>query len=114
MDLMPIVPIAGIVAVLFATYLAWDVLKQDTGTVEMRQIGDIIFEAATAFLRRQYQTIGILALVAAVVVGVVLALLSPPMPGVTPQQIGVQTAIAFLVGAGGLGTRRPHRHVRRG
>jgi K(+)-stimulated pyrophosphate-energized sodium pump len=100
MDLMPIVPIAGIVAVLFATYLAVDVLKQDTGTVEMRRVGDIIFEAATAFLRRQYQTIAILAVGAAVLVGIVLAFLSPPMPGVTAQEIGIKTAIAFLVGAG--------------
>jgi len=99
MDLMPIVPIAGVVAILFASYLAWDVLRQDTGTVEMRRIGDIIFEAATAFLRRQYQTIAVLAIVAAVLVGVVLALLSPPMPGVTAQEIGVKTGIAFLVGA---------------
>jgi len=99
MDLMPIVPIAGVVAILFASYLAWDVLRQDTGTVEMRRIGDIIFEAATAFLRRQYQTIAVLAIVAAVLVGVVLALLSPPMPGVTAQEIGVKTSLAFLVGA---------------
>ncbi len=99
MELMPIVPIAGIVAVLFASYLAWDVLRRDTGTVEMQEIGDIIFQAATAFLRRQYQTIAMLALGAAVIVGVVLALLSPSTGGATPQEVGIKTAIAFLVGA---------------
>jgi len=96
MELMPIVPIAGIVAVVFASYLAWDVLRRDTGTPEMREIGDIIFEAATAFLRRQYQTIAMLAIGAAVIVGVVLALLSP---GTNPQEVGIRTAIAFLAGA---------------
>jgi K(+)-stimulated pyrophosphate-energized sodium pump len=99
MELMPIVPIAGVVAILFASYLAWDVLRRDTGTVEMQQVGDIIFEAATAFLRRQYQTIALLALGAAVIVGVVLALLSPSTGSVTPQEVGIRTAIAFLVGA---------------
>jgi len=99
MEFMPIVPIAGVVAILFASYLAWDVLRQDTGTVEMQQIGDIIFEAATAFLRRQYQTIAMLAIVAAVLVGVVLALLSPNTGGISPQEVGIRTSIAFLVGA---------------
>src|SRR5436190_24177200 len=99
MEFMPIVPIAGVLAILFAIYLARDVLRRDTGTVEMQQIGDIIFEAATAFLRRQYQTIAMLAIVAAVLVGVVLALLSPSTGGASPQEIGIKTSIAFLVGA---------------
>jgi len=96
MEFMPIVPIAGIIAVIFASYLAWDVLRRDTGTPAMREVGDIIFEAATAFLRRQYQTIAVLALVAAVLVGIVLGLLSP---GDNRTEIGVKTAFAFLVGA---------------
>src|SRR6266545_678943 len=96
MEFMPIVPIAGVLAILFAIYLARDVLGRDTGTVEMQQVGDIIFEAATAFLRRQYQTIAMLAVVAAILVGVVLALLAP---GTNPTEVGIKTAIAFLVGA---------------
>ena len=36
MALMPIVPIAGVLAILFAGYLAWDVLRRDTGTPAMR------------------------------------------------------------------------------
>ena len=32
MALMPIVPIAGVLAVLFACYLAWDVLRRDAET----------------------------------------------------------------------------------
>src|SRR6266508_4526224 len=96
MEFMPIVPIAGVLAILFAIYLARDVLGRDTGTVEMQQVGDIIFEAATAFLRRQYQTIAMLAVVAAILVGLVLAFLAP---GTNPTEVGIKTAIAFLVGA---------------
>ena len=58
-----VVPVAGIAAVLFALYLARDVMSRDTGTPEMVAVGDMIREGADAFVRRQYTTIGILALV---------------------------------------------------
>ena len=63
---------AGIIAVLFALYLARDVLSRDTGTKEMQDVAGTIFEGAVAFIRRQYTTIGILAVVGAVVIGVVI------------------------------------------
>ena len=44
---------AGIIAVLFAIYLARDVLSRDTGTDEMRAVAGTIFEGAVAFIRRQ-------------------------------------------------------------
>ena len=49
-----IIPIAGVVAVLFAIYLARDVLSRDTGTPEMVAVGDTIREGADAFVRRQF------------------------------------------------------------
>jgi Na+/H+-translocating membrane pyrophosphatase len=52
---------AGIIAVLFALYLARDVLSRDTGTKEMEDVAGTIFEGAVAFIRRQYTTIAILA-----------------------------------------------------
>ena len=69
-----IVPIAGVLAVLFALYLARDVLSRDKGPKAMQDVGDIIREGADAFVKRQYTTIGALALVAAVVIGVVIGL----------------------------------------
>jgi K(+)-stimulated pyrophosphate-energized sodium pump len=94
-----IVPVAGVFAVAFAIFLAWDVLRRDTGTPEMRAIADIIYEGAMAFLRRQYQTIAILAVVGAVVIGVALSLI--PQPAGLPQgfDLGWRTAVAFLLGA---------------
>ena len=59
---------------MFALYLAWDVLRADTGTEAMQEIAGTIFEGAVAFIRRQYQTIGFLALGGAVVIGLVIAL----------------------------------------
>ena len=60
---------AGIIAILFALYLARDVLARDTGTVEMQAVAGTIFEGAVAFIKRQYTTIFILAVVGAVVIG---------------------------------------------
>ena len=65
---------AGIIAVLFALYLARDVLSRDTGTKEMQDVAGTIFEGAVAFIRRQYTTIGILAVVGAVVIGAVITI----------------------------------------
>ncbi|HEX8036263.1 MAG TPA: sodium-translocating pyrophosphatase [Ktedonobacterales bacterium] len=91
------VPIAAsLLAMVFAFFLARWVLSNDTGTPEMRKVSDAIFAGAQAFLRRQYQTIAALAAVAAVVIGVVLALVTG---GSNPALTGIKTAIAFLIGA---------------
>jgi len=94
---------AGIIAVLFAIYLARDVLSRDTGTKEMEDVAGTIFEGAVAFIRRQYTTIGLLALVAAVVIGVVISIVETAdvadVPELAGAPIGIRTGIAFLVGA---------------
>ncbi len=98
-----VIPAAGIIAVLFALYLARDVMSRDTGTPEMVAVGDTIREGADAFVKRQYTTIGLLALVGAVVIGIVIALVETPevadVPALAGLPIGVMTGIAFLVGA---------------
>jgi K(+)-stimulated pyrophosphate-energized sodium pump len=98
-----LVPIAGIAAVLFALYLARDVLSRDKGPQAMQDVGDIIREGADAFVKRQYTTIATLAVVAAVVIGVVIALVEnaqvADVPKLAGAPIGILTAIAFLVGA---------------
>src|SRR5580698_4234106 len=53
-------------AVAFAMVRA--VIAADSGTAEMQVISNAIREGAEAFLKRQYQTIGIIAAVLAVVV----------------------------------------------
>ena len=94
---------AGIIAVLFAVYLARDVLARDTGTAEMQAVAGTIYEGAVAFIRRQYTTIAVLALVGAVIIGVVIAIVETAdvadVPELAGAPIGVRTAIAFLVGA---------------
>ncbi len=96
-----IVPIAGLVTVIFAVLLARNVLRRDAGTPKMKEIGDMIFEGAWAFLKRQYSTIGILSLVIAIIIGVLVAALGGErgIEGMTPLGIGWRTAVAFIVGA---------------
>ena len=94
---------SGIIAILFALYLARDVLARDTGTEAMQDVAGTIYEGATAFLRRQYTTIGILAVVGAIVIGVVIGIVETAdvadVPKLAGLPIGVLTGIAFLIGA---------------
>src|SRR5438876_2000973 len=96
--LVPI--IVGLLAVAFAAYLARYVLSKDMGTPAMQKVADAIFKGAMAFLNRQYRTIAILAIFAAIIVGLVLGLL-----GLTTQahtfnwDLAWHTSVAFLIGA---------------
>src|SRR6202453_3415768 len=83
----------GVLALVAALMLARAVIASDTGTPEMRAISDAIREGAEAFLRRQYKTIGILAVVLAVVVFVGYKL----SPRTSPYAL--KTVVSFLVGA---------------
>jgi K(+)-stimulated pyrophosphate-energized sodium pump len=98
-----VIPIAGLAAVAFALYLAWDVLNRDKGPQAMQDVGDMIREGADAFVRRQYTTIGLLALVGAIIIGGVIAIVETrdvaDVPDLAGAPIGIMTAIAFLVGA---------------
>ncbi len=95
-----VVPAAGVVTVIFAIALARGVLKKDTGTPKMKEIGDIIFQGAWAFLKRQYTTIAIYSVAIGIVIGVLVAALGgTEVAGFSRVSIGWHTTVAFLVGA---------------
>src|SRR5438874_4275853 len=87
--------VVGLLTILFAAYLANFVLRKDTGTPAMQKVADAIFKGAMAFLNRQYRTIAILAVFAAIIVGVVLALLGQG----DKFDLAWHTSVAFLIGA---------------
>ncbi|HEY7358771.1 MAG TPA: sodium-translocating pyrophosphatase [Ktedonobacterales bacterium] len=94
---------ASVVAILLAFYLVNWILRRDQGDEKMQKVARAIFQGAQAFIGRQYRTIGILAIVAAIVVGGLLAILSgnaSTLGGVTPFGIAWRAAVAFLIGAG--------------
>src|SRR5215469_9257452 len=92
-----IVPIvASLGAIGFAFYLARQVLANDTGTPEMRKVWNAIFTGAQAYLRRQYLTIALMALVVGVIIAVVVGLSTKNSDNVG---LGIKTLIAFYIGA---------------
>ncbi len=93
MEMVWVVPAAGLLGVLFAAWLAWDVLRRDQGTPQMREVAAMIFEGANAFMRRQYSTIGLLAFVVAAIVGLLVGYFDED------AEMGLLTALSFLVGA---------------
>ena len=106
-SLQLIIPIAGLAAVVYALFLARDVLSRDQGPQAMQDVSATIFEGAVAFIRRQYVTIAILAVVASVVLGVIISIVETENVAETSRlpggafgtQLGIMTAVAFIVGA---------------
>ena len=83
----------AVFALLLAFLLARAVIASDSGTAEMQVISNAIREGAEAFLKRQYQTIGSIALVLAIILFVGYRL----SPRTSPYAI--KTVVSFLVGA---------------
>ncbi|MGA3193317.1 MAG: sodium-translocating pyrophosphatase, partial [Candidatus Bathyarchaeia archaeon] len=87
------IPIVAVATVLFAAFLAWDVLKRDAGPPAMQEIAGMIFEGAMAFLRRQYRTIAMLSIFVAVAIGLIVGYFD------SSTNHGVLTGVAFMIGA---------------
>ncbi|MFC1980763.1 sodium/proton-translocating pyrophosphatase, partial [Chloroflexota bacterium] len=95
-----IVPIAGVLTIIFAVFMARNVLSRPTGTPKMKEIGDIIFQGAWAFLKRQYSTIAMYSIVIAIIIGVLVGVLGgTEVKGMSAVEIGWRTSVAFLIGA---------------
>src|SRR5436305_4796980 len=74
------------VAVAYGLYLTWWLLKQPAGNERMREIAGAIQEGAAAYLKKQYTTIAIVAIVPFILLGVY-------------NKLGWGTAFGFLIGA---------------
>lgn len=86
-------PIAGVVALLFAFYLAKRINKVAPGNDTMKEIAHAIHEGAMAFLFREYKTLVIFVIAVAAFI-VVAGIMTPGAESLQPQ-----TAIAFVIGA---------------
>ncbi|MCL1846545.1 MAG: sodium-translocating pyrophosphatase [Coriobacteriia bacterium] len=82
--------VAGLVAVVYAAVLIVRVNKLPAGSEKMQSISAAIQEGAMAYMKRQYRTVAIVAVIIAVV------LLIPGFLGV--NGFGVWTALGFLLG----------------
>ncbi len=75
---------AGAVALIYGALLVRWVISQPNGNDRMQEIASAIQEGASAYMRRQYQLVAIVAVVVAIILAVAL---------------DISTAIGFLIGA---------------
>ncbi len=82
MDLMLWAPIGAVLALLFAGYLAWKVLKEDEGIDEVKRISKSIRDGANAYLKRQYKGVGLFFAVMFIILGILafMNLVNPFIP----------------------------------
>jgi K(+)-stimulated pyrophosphate-energized sodium pump len=84
---------AGILALIYAFYLAQKIGKMDAGTDKMKEIAAAIHEGAMAFLFREYKTLVIFVVAVAAFITIV-GMMTPGAESLQPE-----TAIAFIIGA---------------
>ena len=80
----------GLAGLVYGLLLTRWVLRQPAGSDRMREIAAAIQEGAAAYLRRQYATIAVVAVVVAALIA---------LAGVWTADLGVKVAIGFLIGA---------------
>jgi K(+)-stimulated pyrophosphate-energized sodium pump len=81
---MIIVIICGIVALIYGVITTREVLAADAGTARMQEIAAAVQEGASAYLNRQYTTIGMAGIVILIILGLTL---------------GIRVAIGYAIGA---------------
>lgn len=89
---LDLVFIISLIALGVAGYLAWFVLKQDSGSAKMQEIAAAIKEGAEAFVKRQYTTIAFLAIALALLISGVYWYAGQP-------KVAMDTGISFIFGA---------------
>jgi K(+)-stimulated pyrophosphate-energized sodium pump len=75
---------AGVLAIVYGAILIGWVLRQSDGNAEMREIAAAIQEGAMAFLKRQYSTVAVVAVVLAIAISIFL---------------GWESGVGFAIGA---------------
>jgi K(+)-stimulated pyrophosphate-energized sodium pump len=77
-------PVAGVIGLIFAFYLAKRVISADPGNERMQEISQAIQEGAMAFLSREYRTLAVFVIILFIVIGLAISWF---------------TAICYLVGS---------------
>jgi K(+)-stimulated pyrophosphate-energized sodium pump len=84
--------LVSLIALGVAAVFARQILAADTGTPKMREVADAIREGAEAFIKRQYSTIAVLAIVLAILIFAVYLV-------VGQFEVAWHTGVAFIFGA---------------
>jgi K(+)-stimulated pyrophosphate-energized sodium pump len=81
-DLLLLAPVGSVIALLFAAYLAYTVMKKSEGTEQMAKIAAAIRQGANAYLRRQYTGVAMFFVVMVVILSILayMGYLTPFVP----------------------------------
>ncbi|MFW6279205.1 MAG: sodium-translocating pyrophosphatase [Bacillota bacterium] len=79
-------PLAGVIALIYAYYMAQKVNRANVGSARMKELSDSINEGAMAFLKTEYRMLSIFVVIVAVIMYFIPVL-------------GWQTSISFILGA---------------
>jgi len=104
-DLTLVVPLTGLVALIFAFWRATWVSKQEVGTPEMAEIAGYIQEGAMAFLVKEYRVLSVFVALVAVALAAIYYTQAPENlaemtgnPAFTKATMAL-VAVSFVVGA---------------
>ncbi|WP_041667434.1 sodium-translocating pyrophosphatase [Acetohalobium arabaticum] len=78
------IPLAGVIALIFAFMLRTKISKEDMGTEKMEELTKAINEGAMAFLSTEYKNLSIFVIIVAIIISIFL---------------NIYTAVAFITGA---------------
>ena len=93
-----IILVVSLIALVFAYYLVREVLAAPEGTPKMREIARAIQVGASAYLRRQFSTLGIFLAILTVLLFIVLP--TPAQAVHSSLTIRLGRSLAFILGAG--------------
>ena len=79
--------VAGVLAIAYGAFLIGVVMRQSPGNARMQEIAGAIQEGAMAFLKRQYTTVAIVAVVLFILIAV------------APAPLGWEAAVGFAIGS---------------
>jgi K(+)-stimulated pyrophosphate-energized sodium pump len=93
-----VILVISLLALVFAYYLVREVLASPEGTPKMREISLAIREGASAYLRRQFSTVGVFL----VIIGIALFFLLPVPENAQHSDLSIRLgrSLAFILGAG--------------
>jgi K(+)-stimulated pyrophosphate-energized sodium pump len=91
MEISLIIPIGGILALLFAVFLYFSVKKQSSGNEKMKELGSAIREGAMAFLNSEYKVL--------IIFVVIVSSLLFAASFIEGSNIEAGLSIAFVIGA---------------
>jgi len=78
--------VSSVIAIVYGLFLAKSILKRSAGSARMQEIAKAIQEGASAYLNKQYRTIGAIAVILFFIIGFI-------------EKLGWVMALGFLVGA---------------